>query len=146
MLHSSCISSQPSKSKGFLLHTPIARFTSLKDFPFPPNYLTIKTASPKPFQVHYVDVKPKFAASQTILCLHGEPSWSYLYRGFVGPLVSKGYRVVLLDFNGFGKVRNCLGAKRRAVNALMPLVTRLRVRAQSYRLTPIYHRHVILTL
>ncbi|GMH76600.1 hypothetical protein TL16_g07137 [Triparma laevis f. inornata] len=94
---------KPSKSKGFLLQTPIARFTSLKDFPFPPNYLTIKTASPKPFQVHYVDVKPKFAASQTILCLHGEPSWSYLYRGFVGPLVSKGYRVVLLDFNGFGK-------------------------------------------
>ncbi|GMI13396.1 hypothetical protein TrVE_jg3023 [Triparma verrucosa] len=94
---------KPSKSNGFLMQTPIARFKNLTDFTFPANYLTIKTASQKPFQVHYVDVKPKFAASQTILCLHGEPSWSYLYRGFVGPLVAKGYRVVLMDFNGFGK-------------------------------------------
>ena len=87
------------------LQTPEERFTPLTDFPFTPHYVTIESAASIQFQVHYVDESPSpfSAPEQTILLLHGEPSWSYLYRGFVKPLTAAGYRVVMLDFAGFGK-------------------------------------------
>ena len=53
-------------------------------------------------RMHYVDEGPK-EGSKTILCLHGEPSWSFLYRKMVPVLVDAGYRVVVPDFIGFGK-------------------------------------------
>ena len=52
--------------------------------------------------MHYIDEGPK-EGSKTILCLHGEPSWSFLYRKMVPVLVRAGYRVVVPDFIGFGK-------------------------------------------
>lgn len=76
-----------------LLRTPDERFTDLPDFPFEPRYVDVNGA-----RVHYVDE----GRGQTILCLHGEPTWSYLYRKMI-PLLSKKHRVVAMDFIGFGK-------------------------------------------
>jgi haloalkane dehalogenase len=53
-------------------------------------------------RVHYIDEGPRDAA-EVVLCLHGEPSWSYLYRKMVGPLAAGGCRVIAPDFIGFGR-------------------------------------------
>ena len=58
-----------------LLRTPEERFTNLPDFPFEPRYVDINSA-----RLHYVDE----GAGETILCLHGEPTWSFLYRKVMG--------------------------------------------------------------
>ena len=52
------------------------------------------------FRQHYVDEGPR--EGETILCLHGEPTWGYLYRNMIGPL-AESYRVVVPDHMGFGK-------------------------------------------
>ena len=55
-------------------------------------------------RLHYIDErKDNSSLKGTILCLHGEPSWSFLYRKMIPPLVEAGYRVVVPDFIGFGK-------------------------------------------
>jgi haloalkane dehalogenase len=76
-----------------LLRTPDERFADLPDFPFVPHYVEINGA-----RVHYVDE----GAGDPILCLHGEPSWSYLYRKMIPPLAAK-HRVLAMDFIGFGR-------------------------------------------
>lgn len=53
-------------------------------------------------RIHYVDEGPA-AATETVLCLHGEPSWSYLYRFMIPVFVKAGYRVIAPDLVGFGK-------------------------------------------
>ena len=54
--------------------------------------------------MHYIDERKENSSLKgTILCLHGEPSWSFLYRKMIPPLVEAGYRVVVPDFIGFGK-------------------------------------------
>jgi haloalkane dehalogenase len=85
-----------------LLRTPDDRFENLPDYPFKPNYLTIIDRSENVgIRVHYIDEGAP--ASQTVLMLHGEPSWSFLYRKMVTPFVQAGYRVVAPDLPGFGK-------------------------------------------
>ena len=85
-----------------LLRTPDERFENLPDYPFKPNYLTINDRSDKTgIRVHYIDEGTP--TSQTVLMLHGEPSWSFLYRKMVTPFVQAGYRVVAPDLPGFGK-------------------------------------------
>lgn len=76
-----------------LLRTPDARFENLPGFPFQPHYVEINGA-----RVHYVDE----GAGETILCLHGEPTWSYLYRKMI-PVLSEHHRVIAMDFVGFGR-------------------------------------------
>ena len=76
-----------------MLRTPDERFENLPGFPFQPNYVEINGA-----RVHYLDE----GSGEVILCLHGEPSWSYLYRKFI-PGLTMSYRVVCPDFIGFGK-------------------------------------------
>ena len=76
-----------------LLRTPDERFANLPDFPFQPHYIEINGA-----RVHYVDE----GAGETILCLHGEPTWSYLYRKMI-PILAERHRVVAMDFIGFGR-------------------------------------------
>lgn len=85
-----------------LLRTPDDRFENLSGYPFKPNYLTINDRSENVgIRVHYVDEGNH--NSQTVLMLHGEPSWSYLYRKMINPFVEAGYRVVVPDLPGFGK-------------------------------------------
>ena len=85
-----------------VLRTPDSAFADIHDFPFAPNYLEIADPSDgTPLRVHYVDEGPRDAP--VVLMMHGEPSWSYLYRKMVGPVVAAGFRVVAPDLIGFGK-------------------------------------------
>lgn len=85
-----------------LLRTPDARFENLVDYPFDPHYLGIRDRSKDTIiRIHYIDEGE--AGAQPVLMLHGEPSWSFLYRKMVRPFVEAGYRVVAPDLPGFGK-------------------------------------------
>ncbi|MEO0982535.1 MAG: haloalkane dehalogenase, partial [Pseudomonadota bacterium] len=78
------------------LRTPDARFADLPDYPFAPNY--IESAG---YRIHYVDEGP--ADGELVLLMHGQPSWSYLYRHMIPLLAERGYRVIAPDLVGFGK-------------------------------------------
>jgi haloalkane dehalogenase len=84
-----------------VLRTPDERFVDLADYPFAPHYLSVTDADGTALRIHYVDEGPRDAAP--ILLMHGEPSWSYLYRKFVPDLVARGHRVIAPDLIGFGK-------------------------------------------
>jgi haloalkane dehalogenase len=85
-----------------VLRTPDDRFNDLTDYPFKPNYLTVNDRSENTaIRIHYIDEGD--ATSQPVLMLHGEPSWSYLYRKMVSPFTEAGYRVLAPDLPGFGK-------------------------------------------
>jgi len=91
-----------------VLRTPKARFEDLPDYPFAPHYVEIDTgdSAGTPLQMHYVDKQPSDPAKrsgETILLLHGNPSWSYLYRHVIPPLVAAGHRCIAPDLVGFGK-------------------------------------------
>ncbi|MDZ3833055.1 MAG: haloalkane dehalogenase [Sphingopyxis sp.] len=73
------------------------RFVGLPDWPFEPNYLDVGDG----LRVHYVDEGEKGA--RPVLMLHGEPTWSYLYRHMIGPAVDAGFRVLAPDLIGFGR-------------------------------------------
>ncbi len=83
------------------LRTPDERFVDLPDYPFAPNYVDIDDGEGGTLRVHYVDEGPRDAAP--VLLLHGEPSWSFLYRHMIPPLVAAGHRVVAPDLVGFGR-------------------------------------------
>jgi len=83
----------PTNSPPPLIRTPEERFANLPGYPFAPHYMEIGGA-----RLHYVDE----GSGQPILCLHGEPSWSYLYRKMIPVLGGYG-RVLAPDFIGFGK-------------------------------------------
>jgi len=84
-----------------VLRTPDERFAGLVDYPFDPHYLTVTDADGTDLRIHYLDEGPRDAAP--ILLMHGEPSWSYLYRKFVPDLVARAHRVIAPDLVGFGK-------------------------------------------
>lgn len=84
-----------------LLRTPDARFGSLPDFPFAPHYLD-DLPGYDGARVHYLD-EGDAAAPVTVLCLHGNPSWSYLYRKMLPEFTGAGLRVVAPDLIGFGR-------------------------------------------
>ncbi|MGH8454923.1 MAG: haloalkane dehalogenase [Nevskiales bacterium] len=79
-----------------ILRTPDERFASLPGYPFQPNYLQLGE-----LRMHYVDQGPRNAP--VVLMLHGEPTWSYLYRKMIPPIVAAGYRAIAPDLIGFGK-------------------------------------------
>ena len=78
------------------LRTPDQRFKNLKDYPYQPNYIDIDG-----LRMHYVQKGSKSAP--TILLLHGEPTWSYLYRDMIRILSNEGFNVIAPDLIGFGK-------------------------------------------
>jgi haloalkane dehalogenase len=84
-----------------ILRTPDERFQNLPGYPFRPNYLEIPSGEGSTLRVHYLDEGP--ADAPVVLLLHGEPSWSYLYRKMIPPLVDAGYRAVAPDMVGFGR-------------------------------------------
>jgi haloalkane dehalogenase len=83
-------------SPGEFVRTPEARFAGLPDYPFAPHYAELLG-----YRVHYVDEGPR--DGEPILLLHGQPSWSYLYRHMIPPLAAAGHRVIAPDLVGFGK-------------------------------------------
>lgn len=83
------------------LRTPDDRFDGLPGYPFLPHYLDIPDGEGGSLRVHYVDEGPSEAPA--VLMLHGEPSWSYLYRRMIPVLVDAGHRTIAPDLPGFGR-------------------------------------------
>ncbi|MFZ2650945.1 MAG: haloalkane dehalogenase [Burkholderiaceae bacterium] len=83
------------------LRTPDERFVGLPDFPYPPHWVD-DLAGFQGLRVHHVDEGPR-GAEVTALCLHGNPTWSYLYRRMLPVFCAAGLRVVAPDLIGFGR-------------------------------------------
>jgi haloalkane dehalogenase len=85
------------------LRTPEERFTNLPDFPYSPQYVAVTDPTGgEALRMAFIDEGPR-DASDTVLLLHGEPTWSFLYRHMIPPLVAAGFRVVAPDLIGFGR-------------------------------------------
>jgi haloalkane dehalogenase len=84
-----------------VLRTPDERFEGLPGYPFAPRYEEIPDGEGGRLRVHYVDEGRRGAAP--VLLLHGEPSWSYLYRKMIPVIVGAGHRAVAPDLVGFGR-------------------------------------------
>lgn len=84
-----------------VLRTPDDRFRDLPDYPFKPNYVGIEDEAFGKLRMHYLDEGPR--DGPVVLCFHGEPSWSYLYRKMIPLLVAGGARVIAPDLIGFGR-------------------------------------------
>src|SRR5690606_29942671 len=84
-----------------VLRTPDARFEGLRDWPFTPRYLPIFDEDGSSLRIHYVDEGPR--DGPVVLLMHGEPSWSYLYRKVIADLAARGVRVIAPDLVGFGR-------------------------------------------
>jgi haloalkane dehalogenase len=80
-----------------ILRTPDERFADLPGYPFEPNYIEIGAG----LRMHYVDEGPRDA--DPVLMLHGEPSWSYLYRKMIPVVAEAGFRAIAPDLVGFGR-------------------------------------------
>lgn len=88
-----------------ILRTSDSAFANLLDYPFAPHYIDLTNPGcigngKTKLRLHYLDEGNK-QSNETILLLHGEPTWSYLYRHFI-PLLRE-YRVIAFDLIGFGK-------------------------------------------
>ncbi|MEW6471440.1 MAG: haloalkane dehalogenase [Actinomycetota bacterium] len=83
------------------LRTPDHRFDDLPGFPFEPRYVEIDDTEGGRLRIHYVDAGP--ADGETVLLLHGEPTWSYMFRTMIPVLVAAGLRAVAPDLVGFGR-------------------------------------------
>jgi len=90
------LQSSPKWEVGEVVRTPDSQFENLPDYPFAPNYVTVEG-----YRIHYVDHGPK--DGPVVLLMHGQPSWSYLYRHMIPLLSQLGYRVIAPDNVGFGK-------------------------------------------
>ncbi len=89
-----------------IVRTPDSRFEALPDFPYEPHYAEVPTLDPEDadgttLRVAYLDEGPRDAAP--VLLMHGEPSWSFLYRHVIPGLVARGHRVIAPDLVGFGR-------------------------------------------
>jgi haloalkane dehalogenase len=84
------------------LRTPDERFANLPDFPYAPHYVD-SLPGYEGLRVHYLDERPAAASGETVLCLHGEPTWCFLYRKMIPVFTAAGHRVVAPDFLGFGR-------------------------------------------
>jgi len=84
-----------------VLRTPDSRFENLPGYAFAAHYLSVDDGEGSQLRVHYLDEGP--ADAPPVLLLHGEPSWSYLYRKMIPILVAAGHRVIAHDLVGFGR-------------------------------------------
>jgi haloalkane dehalogenase len=85
-----------------VVRTPEERFGNLPDFPYTPRYVEVSADDGvPPARMHYVDEGPRDAAA--VLLLHGQPTWSYLYRHVIAALLVAGHRVVAPDHIGYGR-------------------------------------------
>ena len=88
------------------VRTPDAAFAALPGYPWPPHYVSDLPAA-NGFRLHYLDESacphPADAGALTFLCLHGNPTWSYVYRKMMPVFLAAGHRVVAPDLLGFGK-------------------------------------------
>ena len=115
------------------LRTPDERFANLPGYAFEPNYVA-DIKGYEGLRLHYVDARPQrpAPAMQTYLCLHGEPTWAYLYRKMIPVFAGAGHRVVAPDFFGFGRsdkpVDDAVYTFNFHRNMLLQLIERLDLR------------------
>jgi len=83
------------------LRTPDERFENLPGYPFAPHYSVVEDGEGGTLRVHHLDEGP--ADGELILCLHGQPTWSYLYRKMIPVFTAAGFRVIAPDLVGFGR-------------------------------------------
>ncbi|MCZ6465029.1 MAG: haloalkane dehalogenase [Proteobacteria bacterium] len=84
-----------------ILRTPDERFEKLPGYDFAPHYTEVPDSEGGRLRIHFVDEGPRDA--DPILCLHGQPTWSYLYRKMIPVFTAAGHRVLAPDFAGFGR-------------------------------------------
>jgi haloalkane dehalogenase len=84
-----------------VLRTPDSRFENLEGYPFVANYLNVAASDTQPLRMHFLDEGP--SDGPPIVLLHGEPTWSYLYRTMIPPLADAGNRVLAPDLIGCGR-------------------------------------------
>lgn len=84
-----------------VLRTPDMRFQKLPGYPFTPHYLEVPDGNGGGLRIHYLDEGPR--ESNPVLLMHGEPTWSYLYRKMIPIITSAGYRIIAPDLVGFGR-------------------------------------------
>jgi haloalkane dehalogenase len=84
-----------------VVRTPDERFESLPDFPFEPNYQVIADPEYGDLRMHYLESGP--SDGKPVLLLHGQPTWSYLYRKVIPVLADAGQRAIAPDYIGFGR-------------------------------------------
>jgi haloalkane dehalogenase len=84
-----------------VLRTPDERFANLPGFPFAPHYVTVPDGEGGELRVHHLDEGPRDAP--LVVLMHGNPSWSYLYRKMIPLLVDAGYRCIAPDLVGLGR-------------------------------------------
>ena len=84
-----------------ILRTPDARFANLPDFAFEPHYCEVTDSDGSAVRIHHLDEGPPSAGP--VLLMHGEPSWSFLYRRIISSLAARGHRAVAPDLVGFGR-------------------------------------------
>jgi len=112
-----------------ILRTPDERFANLKDYPFAPNYMQIGD-----YRVHYLDEGPADAAP--VLLIHGEPTWSYLFRKMIPVLTAAGHRVIAPDLIGFGKSDKPVNeddySYQMQVDVMTELVQRLKLKEVTF--------------
>jgi haloalkane dehalogenase len=108
------------------IRTPDERFAALPEFPFAPRYVDFEGA-----RMHYLDEGPQ--GGEVVLLLHGEPTWCFLYRRMIPPLVAAGCRVLAPDWIGFGRsdkyLRQADYSYERHVRSLTSFVEALDLRA-----------------
>lgn len=112
-----------------ILRTPDHCFADLPGWPFAPHYVD-DLPGYEGLRMHYIDEGPR--DRPVFLCVHGEPSWSYLYRRMIPPFLATGGRVVAADFFGFGRsdkpADDAIYTTDFHRNALLALIARLDLR------------------
>ena len=83
------------------IRTPDERFADLEGYPFAPHYSEVPDGEGGALRIHHLDEGP--SDGEIVLCMHGQPSWSYLYRKMIPVFVQAGYRVIAPDLVGFGR-------------------------------------------
>ena len=113
-----------------VLRTPDACFKGIADYPWSPRYVEVEPG----LRMAYVDAGPPDGA-ETLLLLHGEPMWGYLYRKMIPPLVAAGFRVVVPDLIGFGRSDKPTDPEAYTYSAHVGWVTELLRRLELERVT-----------
>jgi haloalkane dehalogenase len=84
-----------------VLQTPDERFVGLPEYPFAPSYVGVESKGVPPVRMHYVDAGP--ADGPVVMLMHGQPTWSFMYRNVIAALANSDCRVIAPDNIGFGR-------------------------------------------